>query len=98
MFLEEFANETGGTAELDEYPAHQWPLYKVCSEEAHRLAGGDTDLAELILDGHVPLHQMPKDLWDFRARERRLEWLRTKAEEYRTWLSEIARKAMEASA
>jgi hypothetical protein len=22
MFLEEFANETGGTAELDEYPAH----------------------------------------------------------------------------
>lgn len=69
------------------------PSYVVCSDDVAQLVGGDPYLAALILNGSVLLNEMPKEI---RSRvtaslagippgrdiEARVEWVRTKAEEY----------------
>jgi transcriptional regulator with XRE-family HTH domain len=44
--------------------------YRVCHSVATKLAGGDRDLAEWLLNGEVPLHRMPK------REEHPIEWMR----------------------
>ena len=46
--------------------------YRVCRDAAAALAQGDKELANSLLDGLIPLHQMPRGL----TREQRIEWLR----------------------
>lgn len=47
----------------------------LCGEEAMELAGGDRVLAETILEGLIPLAEMPRALWQDKAG--RLDWLRS---------------------
>jgi transcriptional regulator with XRE-family HTH domain len=85
-------------AEFPDISFERWfcdgsPSYVVCSEEAAQLVGGDRDLAAFILNGSVLLNEMPKEIrsnvtaW-LAGRppgleiEARVEWVRTKAEEY----------------
>jgi transcriptional regulator with XRE-family HTH domain len=52
----------------------------VCRGHALKLAGGDPQLATLIIRGDALLHEMPHDLLDADATEARTAWLREKAE------------------
>jgi transcriptional regulator with XRE-family HTH domain len=83
LFLNGLANATAGVAEFD---GCDWDLpaeYRVCRKEAILLAGGDSDLADHILDGDVLLNEMPKEIRDVGKDKERTEWLRSKLEEYR---------------
>jgi hypothetical protein len=59
-----------------------FPFYRVCAQEAVDLVGGDTELAEAILEGKIALHQMPKELQKFEKTKERVEWARAKLEDY----------------
>jgi transcriptional regulator with XRE-family HTH domain len=55
--------------------------YWVCLRDAKNLADGDVEIAEGILRGWVPLHEMPSALWKDAAKADRLTWLREKRAE-----------------
>jgi transcriptional regulator with XRE-family HTH domain len=46
--------------------------YRVCRSAAVKLAGGDEALADSILNGEVPIHQIPRGL----SPEQRIAWMR----------------------
>ncbi len=48
--------------------------YRLCRSEAIRLAGNDEEVAEWLLRGEVPIHQIPRGLTKV---EDRIEWMRT---------------------
>jgi hypothetical protein len=56
--------------------------YKIGSDLALALAGGDEDLAASILDGSIPLHELQQNLISREAAEARVAWLRARAEEH----------------
>jgi transcriptional regulator with XRE-family HTH domain len=55
--------------------------YKLCREHALALADGDEALADNILDGSLPLHELPSELRRGDTKSARLEWFRQKAAE-----------------
>ena len=69
----------GGDATFEGYSYMDYPEYRVCAKEADRFTDGDPDLAEHILDGHVPLADLPKEC---REDKERAEWVRSKVEEF----------------
>lgn len=56
--------------------------YKLGREHALVLADGNEALAEGILDGSLPLHELPSELRRGDKKTARLEWLRQKAAEW----------------
>jgi transcriptional regulator with XRE-family HTH domain len=96
IFLNGLAEEIGGQATFDGYGAFDYPFYRVCVEDAERLVGGDAELTEAILEGHVALAEMPKGI----VGQYRAQWVRTRFEEHRNRVLrfiERRRKADEAS-
>jgi hypothetical protein len=91
MFLRDLAAEIGDDVVLETASSFDYAEYRVCEKEALHLAG-DTDVAEEILSGHVPLHDMPKELRGLGMWEQRAEWLRAKAKEYQEGSSRIIDK------
>ncbi len=82
-FLQSLASEIGGGATFDEYMWLDFPFYRVCPQEAVALVGGDIELANEILAGHIALHQMPKELRKSGRSKNRAEWARAKLEDFR---------------
>jgi hypothetical protein len=81
LFLDALANDTDGVAEFEGYAHRDWPEYRVCSKEACQMVGGDSEIAEDILEGRIALSDMPRDL--ARKREERAAWIREKVEAFR---------------
>jgi transcriptional regulator with XRE-family HTH domain len=81
-FLADLTNEIGVDATFKEYGWGDFPFYRVCAQEAVDLVGGDSELAEAILEGKIALHQMPKELQEFRKTKERVEWARAKLEDF----------------
>ncbi len=81
-FLANLTNEIGDDATFEQYCWLDYPFYRVCAQEAVRLVGGDTELAEAILEGKIALHQMPKELREYSKRKERVEWARGKLEDF----------------
>ena len=90
LFLGALANDTGDVAEFEGYAYRDWPQYRVCPAEASRIAGGDSDVANAILEGHVALSEMPRDL--SRKPQERAEWIREKVEAFRASLNRSIRE------
>jgi DNA-binding Xre family transcriptional regulator len=63
--------------------------YKLCRERALALADGDVALANAILDGSLPLHELPSELRQPAFKTARLEWFRQKAAERRAALDAL---------
>jgi len=85
MFLARQIDDLGDVATFESSSSIDYPIYRVCPEEASRLVYGDKDRAEEILNGSAVLSEMPKKLQDssiIMAKER-AEWVRAQAEEYR---------------
>jgi DNA-binding Xre family transcriptional regulator len=55
--------------------------YKLCREHALVLTDGDEALADDILDGSLPLHELPTEFRRGDTKDARLEWFRQKAAE-----------------
>jgi transcriptional regulator with XRE-family HTH domain len=80
-FLSRLAEEAGCGAQIEEVARNEEPRFTILRDEALSFAGGDEELAESILDGSIPLSELPKGL---HAQERlpdRLAWLRVKRDE-----------------
>lgn len=86
-FLNSLTDEMGNDASLDEYCWSDFPSYRVCQKEAMDLFGADAELADEILQGHIALHQMPKELRELGKRKERADWARAKLEDFRRLLS-----------
>jgi transcriptional regulator with XRE-family HTH domain len=82
MFLGNLAQTMGSVATFEECSWDELPVYRVCSDEAADLVGGDKDRADDILNGYVSLSEMPREIRDFAMFEERADWVRTKADEY----------------
>jgi transcriptional regulator with XRE-family HTH domain len=82
MFLGNLVQTIGNVATFEECSWDELPVYRVCSDEAAALVGGDKDRAEDILSGYVSLSEMPKDIRDFAMSKERADWVRAKADEY----------------
>jgi transcriptional regulator with XRE-family HTH domain len=88
LFLHDLTNDMGDVATFEKRGCFDNPVYRVCPEEAALLVDRDNDLVDEIFAGHVALDEMPKELqrgWGM-CKER-VEWVRSKAEEYRRELS-----------
>jgi transcriptional regulator with XRE-family HTH domain len=95
-FLDGLATEFQDVMELEQCPWEDWPIYRVCMQEAKDLVGGDSDLAEQILSGgSVSLFEMPKELRYHH--EERTKWIREKIEAHRKAFRERIVETREAS-
>jgi transcriptional regulator with XRE-family HTH domain len=83
LFLDQLADEMGNGAVLKHCSDWDYVDYRVCVQEAKWLCGGDEELADRVLCGHVPLSQMPDELSFRRSGDRkaRIEWIRVKVDE-----------------
>jgi hypothetical protein len=81
-FLRRRAAEIEALNEVDKVSRYRVE-YRLCREQAVALADDDEALAGDILDGIVPLHELPSELRRDDAKTARLEWLRQKAAEHR---------------
>lgn len=91
-FLGDLAEGIGGDATLDTFSYFDYPEYRICSEDATLIAGGDYELAEEILSGHVALHEMPKELQGIGKWKEKADWARAKATEYREGMRAEAKR------
>jgi hypothetical protein len=72
--------------------ADELPDYTVCRAWAFMLAGKDKELLEALMDGKVPLTEMPSNLRDFlddSVTEERIAWMREKLSESQARLAEL---------
>jgi hypothetical protein len=91
LFLRNLAASFGNVATFKEWDGSWTPQYRVCPDEAAALVGGDHDRAEEILDGHVALSEMPKEIRKPAMTKERAEWVALRAEEYRKELADDLR-------
>lgn len=86
-FLSDLSSDIHEVASFEAWSFIESPEYRVCLEEAKQIAGGDDYAAEAVLNGHVALHEIPKDIRDSGFKER-TKWVRARAEKFRQELSE----------
>ncbi len=87
MHLKEAAAASSGGPSIETFGRH-WTSYKVCDEYAMKLAGGDEELAESILNGHVLLHEIPRQLLRTDAIVARQAWLREERDRFKASIPE----------
>lgn len=99
-FLSELADEIGGGAVFNHYMWRDYPEYRICQEEASHLVGEDEGLAEKIVQGDIPLHEMPKELshWGFTKSKERAEWARARLRELQEELHHSVERSLNAEA
>ena len=69
--------------------------YRLCREHALVLADDDEALADDILDGSLPLHELPSEFRRDETKAARIEWFRRKAAERHEALRQCSDVAME---
>jgi len=78
-FLDSLAADFSDVMTFEFCPYGDWPIYRVCEEDAAALVNGDTHLVDHIFGGTVALREMPKEYrWDV---EVSTKWVRDKVEE-----------------
>jgi transcriptional regulator with XRE-family HTH domain len=90
VFIDGIADEIGDGTTVEQLPWGDWPIYRLCPKEAEEFIG-DAELAQEIVNGHIALHQMPKDLRETNSetREKRREWARTNLDRYKKYLRQL---------
>lgn len=84
VFLANVVDDLGDVATFEGFSPIDYPIYRVCPDEALQLVDGDKARAEEILDGSAVLSEMPKELYGlFGNSKERAEWVRAQAEGYR---------------
>jgi transcriptional regulator with XRE-family HTH domain len=83
VYLRKIGEQCDGAAKFERWSGSGVPQYRVCPDEAAELVGGDQDRAEEILTGQAALNEMPKEIRQPEMTDKRAEWVRLQAEEYR---------------
>jgi transcriptional regulator with XRE-family HTH domain len=84
-FLRKTFEDFGDVITFEGFSLLDFPEYSICPEEAKHLAGGDEELSKMILNGHIPLNEMPPEEFGRTFDpSKRLEWIRAKGEEFRS--------------
>jgi transcriptional regulator with XRE-family HTH domain len=83
VFLDSLTEDIGEGASFEGYSFHDFPQYRVCADAAALFTNGDAELAEQILEGHVALNDMPKEIREIGKCKEQAEWVRGKVEEFR---------------
>jgi transcriptional regulator with XRE-family HTH domain len=73
------ANVLEGCEIFEEWDPDGSPNYSVCQSTALIYVANDTEAAERILEGYVPLHKIPKELREKNKAEERAKWIREDA-------------------
>lgn len=64
---------------FEEWDPDGSPNYNVCQSTVLSYVANDTEAAERILEGYVPLHKIPKELREKNKTEERAKWIREEA-------------------
>lgn len=83
VFLDGLASEFSEVTEFAGWSSLDSPEYRICPEEALRIAGGDSDAADAIHRGDVPLFEMPKEFWEPGKWDERANWVRARTAEFK---------------
>jgi hypothetical protein len=75
-YLQECSEALPTLVKLEDFSVDR-TRYEVCRDDVQALTANDELLTKLLIDGDIPLHEMPRDLFDFNKVEQRLEWFRT---------------------
>lgn len=81
--LREAALTHGEVVEIVSFDGRDDTSYRVCREDALKLAGGDEALADGILSGWAQLHEMERSLFKDEATAERLKWMQEKVDAQR---------------
>lgn len=93
IFLAKLVGEIGDVASFEGFSPVDYPVFRVCRDEALEMVGGDEILAERILSGIADLYEMPKDLQGiFGNVEDRAAWVQAQAEAFRKRIFEAAER------
>lgn len=79
MYLKNMAEKTEGAAKFEFWGSG--PFYTTCYDQALKIAGGNEKLAESILEGDIPLHEMPKEARSNADPALRQSWLLQRQQE-----------------
>jgi transcriptional regulator with XRE-family HTH domain len=85
VYLRDAAPTDGGAASFRGFSRGSSD-FDVCREDALEMAG-DEDLANDIVQGHIMLHKMPRELFNDDAVDARIAWLREQQDAYRAYLA-----------
>ena len=85
--VERTAATAGGIAEISSFSRDRTD-FQVCGQEALDLAGGDKELAQGILSGWAPIHEM-RELLGSDQLPQRILWLRQKREEHQASMRQL---------
>lgn len=83
LFVRQQAEDISSDVEVSGWSSYGGPDYKICSDEALAIVGGDEEAADVILRGAAPLNELPKELRGTDVDlSKRAEWAKEKAREY----------------
>lgn len=74
MFLRDLTEDFSDIAKFEDWSSDGSPSYRICSEAAAELVGGDLAIADMILRGYVALNEMPKEIRKPNMTKERIEW------------------------
>jgi len=81
-FLRDLVSDFSDIAKFEGFLSDGSPSYSVCFDTAEELAGGNPDIAEMILSGSVALNEMPKELLSPNKTKERVEWMLANVEAF----------------
>lgn len=90
LYLGGSASQYSNVAEIISIDARRSPQYRVCREDALKLAGGDEATANGILNGWVQIHEIPRELLAEDESAQRVEWLRPKVEAFQAEIDRLS--------
>jgi hypothetical protein len=88
-FLYSLTKDMGDDVAFEGYCFRDFPEYRVCAKEALLFTDGDSDLAEHVLQGHVALNEMPKEIREIGKFKEQADWVRSKVDEFRNQMQEF---------
>ena len=94
-FLRNSLKEVGLSAAFQYWVRGLSPSYRICTEEAADIVGGDPEATAAILSGVAAVHEMPPDVRNGSKAERsawcraQAERSRRRAEEYKEWSEQL---------
>jgi transcriptional regulator with XRE-family HTH domain len=91
LFLDSLTKDMSEGTAFEGYSFHDFPQYRICTEQAKTYTDGDTDLAEQIMEGHVALNDMPRDIRNW---QERAQWIRGKVQDFRNEMSRLIEESI----
>jgi len=87
--FDNLTGDGGETPNIDTWPRWRSPSYELGLSEARQTAGGDSDLAEAIVEGVIMIDAIPNDLRKANRMEERQAWMQERLAEHSERMSKL---------